>query len=309
MIVFTDSPLFADSLLGNKRQWQHCSEFHQASGPENLAWRLLRSGPSYRAEVRSENFWDYCYLVKEAARSQFDVLAEGLDISPRLPNGILCCADSGEGFHGQHDRPWVTSPGNLHLSALFRPDRRLPNCGIGFTVVSVVTVLQVLESVGIGQARVKWVNDILVGRAKVGGVLVHIKTQGDTVTSALVGIGLNVEKCPTVAPTPFVTEVAALKSFMENGQILNRGSVFRKLAATLAANYTQFLDGGFLQLLEDYRQKSVILGRRVSIYEDKAGDVFTKIASGKVASIGNNLELRLEETERAVWRGRLILED
>jgi BirA family biotin operon repressor/biotin-[acetyl-CoA-carboxylase] ligase len=175
-------------------------------------------------------------------------------------------------------------------------------------VLGVVTVLQVLDSLGITRAQVKWVNDILIEKAKVGGVLVHIKTQGENVTSALVGIGLNVENTPRVEPTPFVPEVAALKSFVKDPLLCTHGQVFRKLAANLANNYDRFIKGKFSELLAIYRQRSIVLGRTVTVYEDTDADVLRKIAKGKVTAIGDNLELRLEGVRTSVWRGRLVLE-
>jgi len=308
MIVCTDSPSFADGLLGSENSWRQESGLYLASPLTNLARRLFHGGPSYSAEVCPEQFWTYSFLVKTAVRSQFDLLIETLDSNQELPEGILCCAGSGEGFHGQRKRPWVALPGNVHLSAFFRPNRKLANCGIGFTVLGVVTVLQVLDSLGITRAQVKWVNDILIEKAKVGGVLVHIKTQGEKVTSALLGIGLNVENTPRVEPTPFVPKVAALKSFVKDPLLCTHGRIFRRLAVNLADNYDRFIKGNFSELLAIYRQRSIVLGRTVTIYEDTDADVLRKIAKGKVTAIGDNLELRLEGVRTSVWRGRLVLE-
>lgn len=274
----------------------------------SLTEKLLHSGQVYSGESHLAQFWKYAFLVRRARESQFDLLAETSDTNQDLPNGILCCAGSGEGFHGQHDRPWVTLPGNVHISALFLPHQRLANCGIAFTVVAVVTVLQVLDSMGLSRAKVKWVNDILVDEAKVGGVLIHIKTQGEKVISALVGIGLNVEKIPHVEPTPFVPEVAALRYLVEDPEFCTQARVFRRLAAELAKNYDRLLDGNLPELMEIYRRRSIVIGRTVTVFEDSDVKGLTKIASGRVKSIGDNLELKLEGERTPIWRGRLVLE-
>ena len=41
---------------------------------------------------------------------------------------------------------------------------------------------------------VKWPNDLVLGNAKLGGILVESKTQGERVSFAILGIGLNVNQ-------------------------------------------------------------------------------------------------------------------
>jgi len=40
----------------------------------------------------------------------------------------------------------------------------------------------------------KWPNDLVLGNAKLGGILVESKTQGEKVSFAILGIGLNVNQ-------------------------------------------------------------------------------------------------------------------
>jgi len=305
MIVWTDSPLFADSLLKTRAIWKAETEQQPVSPIPGVAERLIQSGALYSADSQSAQFWTHSYLVENAKESQLDLLAEILEENPEVPDGILCCAGSGDGFHGHQNRPWVALPGNVHLTALFRPNLELANCGIGFTVVAVVTVLQVIESMSIAGAKVKWVNDILLSGAKACGVLVHVKTQGEKVTAALVGIGLNVERVPSVKPDLFVPEVTALKHFAADPSQCTQGRVFRMLAAQLAANYNRYLTGHLSEFLDFYTKRSIVIGKMVTIYDET--DPSKKVVSGRVSSIGTNLELNLEGKGSPVWRGRLAL--
>jgi hypothetical protein len=60
--------------------------------------------------------------------------------------------------------------------------------------------------------------------------------------------------------------------------------------------------------MEQYRARSALIGRHVTVCEE--GDDPTNVrAAGRVAAIGDGLELYLEGRAEPVTRGRLILGD
>jgi len=129
-----------------------------------------------------------------------------------LPGPIASVALSGRGFHGQRGRPWLSPSGNLHLCAVLpgpgltaREARSLP-------MLPAVALVDAVRDMTGGALRpgIKWVNDVLLDGRKIGGVLTATQTQGDRVSSVLLGIGLNVETAPAVPPTPFVPSVGCL---------------------------------------------------------------------------------------------------
>jgi biotin-[acetyl-CoA-carboxylase] ligase BirA-like protein len=305
MITWTDNPDYANELVGGRTSWRKGRQFEKLPGIADLAGRLLRTSPVYSTELELPGPWTHSFFLEKAPESQFDWLAKMAD---ELPHAVLCCAGSGDGFHGLRRRPWQAMPGNIHLSALFQPNQKMANSGIAFTVLAVATVLQTIDSLGIQGAMVKWVNDVLIDESKVAGVLVHMRTQGEEVTSALVGIGLNVETRPRIPPTPFVPRADALKSFGFEPAKCTHGLVFRRLTSLLAENYEKLLSGSFPQLLEFYRRRSIVIGRMVTVFEDLAENRLRKIVRGKVTSIGKDLELNLEGIDKPVWQGRLVLE-
>jgi biotin-[acetyl-CoA-carboxylase] ligase BirA-like protein len=284
------------------QEWQ----LKSSTSISDLASKLLNSKPAYSTRVNSSCEWKYCFFIERAADSQYDLLVQTGD---DCTEAILCCAGSGVGFHGLRQRPWVALPGNLHVSALFRPNRKLPNGGICFTALAVVTVLETIDSMGITDASVKWVNDILIDEAKVGGVLVHMKTQGEKVTSALVGIGLNVEVIPEIVPTMFVPKTGALREYAPDPTNCTQGRVFRKLYSTLSESYKKCIAGEISKILKTYRERSIVMGRNVTVYEDDESDRSRVLVSGRVNAIGENLELWLEGSDIPAWKGRLVLQE
>jgi biotin-(acetyl-CoA carboxylase) ligase len=129
----------------------------------------------------------------------------------------------------------------------------------------------------------------------------------DVVSSAVLGIGLNVETTPSVEPTPYVPRVAALRGFAPDPNACTLEIVLERLVHALDKNYRSYLDGGYKALIDRYRERSIITGREVTIRSDDPGTEPAVIASGRVSGLGENLELLIKGIDKPVSRGRLIL--
>lgn len=303
--VFTDNPDFAREWLQELSGCRILSPAVQDKSILPLLDRLMPGRAVWEAEAVLPGTWPYLILVEHAPASQYDTLIDYARSHDDLPDGVLCLAGEGENFHGLRDRPWSALRGNLHLSAYLAPKQKLARGATGFVILSAVSVMQTIDALqGMsGRATVKWVNDILLNGAKVCGVLANLQTQGSLYSNAVLGIGLNVETTPKIAPTMFVPEVTALKTFVPG---INRRRVFSDLARRLFENYQRLLAGQYDALLTFYRKRSVVLGRYVEIYHESA-NATERIAAGKVMELGENLELYLEGIASPITSGRLAL--
>ncbi|MEQ1611260.1 MAG: biotin--[acetyl-CoA-carboxylase] ligase [Hyphomicrobiaceae bacterium] len=100
---------------------------------------------------------------------------------------------------GRSGRAWTQAGGNLAASFLFTPD-----CPITalhqLSLLTGVAAHEAIEVAGVGTVpglRLKWPNDILVERAKAGGILVETTTWGGTAV-AVAGIGINIAHAPEI---------------------------------------------------------------------------------------------------------------
>lgn len=310
MVVYTDSIRYAEQVLPRPaRPWSPTPSVD--SGDLTLLAERLFENQSYSEATLEVDFpWKHLFAVASSRRSQYDILVELARETKALPDGIICIAGSGDEFHGFRNRPWAAVEGNLHLSVYLAPAKPIEHYGIGFTILAAVSVVEALDRLpGLeGKAKIKWVNDILVGNAKVCGVLAFTQTVKDTVTAAVVGIGLNVETIPSVEPTPFVPEVTSLRECSSNPEALSQSVVLNQLILALARNYRSFVDGGYPALLESYRRRSAVIGREVTLCSDDSGEELEVIAKGRVSDLGKNLEISIEGYDKPFWKGRLILE-
>lgn len=308
MVVYSDNTEFAEKVLYPNPDWKKTSLSEMDEAIRPVAVKLFPSGNPVLACSLKDDHWKYLFIVKHTPESQFDMLIELGRKHHHLPGGILCLAESGNKMHGFRNRPWVSLGGNIHLSVFFSPRQEVPFFQVGFTILSAVSVIQTIDSLGAltERAAIKWINDILIDNSKVSGVIAHTLTEDKIVTGAVLGIGINVETTPKVARDPFVPEVISLGEVIPDRKKCNQHIVFTRLLTFLSENYQKLLQGKYRQLLDFYRERSIIVGRDVIIYSDPVESVPRETIRGKVRTIGEFLELYLEGSASPITRGRLI---
>jgi BirA family transcriptional regulator, biotin operon repressor / biotin---[acetyl-CoA-carboxylase] ligase len=98
-----------------------------------------------------------------------------------LPIGSVVVADHQTAGRGRLDRRWESSPGTaLLVSFVLRPN----------PLLSLAAGVAAAEACGSG-VRLKWPNDLLLGGAKLGGILVEA-----TPSKAICGVGINLAWSP-----------------------------------------------------------------------------------------------------------------
>ncbi len=274
-----------------------------------LVERLFVGNELFSAESPAKSGWNYLLIVKSSQYSQYDTVNDIFRNNINLPHGILCVAGAGSKFHGFRDRHWVSPAGNIYLTASVTPNCPIPNFGAGFLSLAAVSVVQTIDTIaGLERkAGIKWVNDILIDGAKVCGVLAQAQHEGEAVTSATMGIGLNVLTTPDIEQTPFVPRAASLSDFVDIHEPSLLASAFTALIHNLYDNYAKLLKDGYSGLLDSYRERSLIIGREVEICADLNSPEIQVEHTGIVERIGENLELYIKGAPGSIGRGRLAL--
>jgi BirA family biotin operon repressor/biotin-[acetyl-CoA-carboxylase] ligase len=102
---------------------------------------------------------------------------------------------------GRQGRVWQSPPGNLAASLLLidpAPMALAPQLGF-VTGVALAQAMRDLLPVGVS-AQMKWPNDLVVGGAKLSGLLLEARQLSDGHMACVIGIGLNVESHPADLP-------------------------------------------------------------------------------------------------------------
>ena len=182
--------------------------------------------------------------------------------------GLVVLAGQQTAGRGRLGRSFF-SPGDtgLYLSLVLRPS--LPAAhAVRLTCAAAVAVCEALEQCCGVAPQIKWVNDIFLGGKKVCGILTEaVSLPGtDRLSYAVLGVGINVYP-PT---NGWPAELADLA-----GSVCGAGAARPGLRARLAAvflqrfsvHYRGLQDGG-PDFLPGYRDRSLVLGRRIFIEEN-----------------------------------------
>jgi BirA family biotin operon repressor/biotin-[acetyl-CoA-carboxylase] ligase len=170
------------------------------------------------------------------------------------PEGLVAVADHQTAGRGRLGRVWEAPPGaNLLMTVLIR--RSSPASHLAVAAVALAG-RDAARSVAGVECGLKWPNDLVVGDAKLAGVLAETDGAG----AVAVGIGLNVGWAPEGA--------ARL------GDGASRDAVLDALLASLDAR----LDAGWPSVASAYRAACVTIGRRVRV-ELVDGEVFEGVAA------------------------------
>jgi biotin-[acetyl-CoA-carboxylase] ligase BirA-like protein len=309
MIVLSDTIDYAAELLPQEAVTRLSSESVPDPAILPLIQSLYGEGVGLLSAPLPDGPWQYLFLSERTSRSQYDQLIELARSTAELPDRILCLARSGSGLHGYKGRGWSAAAGNIHLTVHLTPKRPIERFETAFTILAAVSVVDAIDGVpGLeGRARIKWVNDILIDGSKVAGILAYTQTRESTVSSAVLGIGLNVETAPAVEPTPFVPAVGSVRDFAPDSLSATQGIVLDSLLNALARNYQLLLEEGYTPLLERYRQRAELIGSKIVVCSEDSDSDPSVIAEGRVVAMGEGLELYLENREEPVTSGRLIM--
>jgi len=187
---------------------------------------------------------------------------------------------------GRGNHYWFSPPGSLSFSLILRPQ------GIAS---SQVPRLNILGAVGIAitcgkmfptlSSQIRWPNDTVIGKRKVGGVLCRARCREDKVIFVTMGIGvnLNIEEFP---PSLYSTATSLKR---ELGYTVERETFLRTLLEEVEELYIAS-EQDFSSILDRARLLSSLLGKQVRV----------QTGHGEIAGLAQDLDeegnliLRLE---------------
>ena len=154
---------------------------------------------------------------------------------------------------GRMGRSFFSPPGTGLYMSLVLP----PNDPAMLTVAAAVFVSETLEEMIGEPVGIKWVNDVLLQGRKICGILAEGRFDGEgRMNYVVAGIGINLWK------TEFPPELRQIAGDVETltGKRLDR----RRLLGLLIGRFERW-DGDAGKIIDAYRSRSVVIGKRVIV--------------------------------------------
>ena len=160
---------------------------------------------------------------------------------------------------GRSGRSWTAPAGNVATTLLLSP-ACAPTLLHQLAFVAGVAVHDAIERASgkLPGLELKWPNDILIGGAKAGGILVETTTLAG-VSVAAVGIGLNVASAPEI-PGRRITRLA------DHVSGLNRSNLLDRLDGAFGHWLSEWRDGvGFAAVRTSWLARAVAIGTPLAV--------------------------------------------
>lgn len=198
-------------------------------------------------------------------------------------SGDIVVAEVQTAGKGRRSNVWLSNKGDLHLS-LYIDNTEKKDSLFDMILIITNTLLEVFRKNNI-DAKIKYPNDIVVGKKKIAGILVE-RNLGEK-DAFIIGIGLNV-----------VTEdfsriyQKGTSILLETKEVLD----YRDVLQDFINSYNELIDCKSCDLYNAYLDNNVVIGKTV-LHENENFNVKTINLEGKVVLVKDNHEYALHMNE------------
>lgn len=194
--------------------------------------------------------------------------------------GVAVFAEEQTSGRGQAGRIWLAPPGRcLLVSILLRP--ALPPDRLAYvTMIGATAAAAAIAAVTGQTVALKWPNDLIGKRGKLGGVLTEASLEEGRVQHAILGIGLNVNLSRgELARIPGADSLQ-----VQLGRMVDRNLLAGALLRELDSRYASLSRGELDPIFDEWRDRLDTLGRAVTLRRD--GDAEGPYLAQGVADTG-----------------------
>ena len=232
----------------------------------------------------------------------FDTIGSTNDEAKRMalagaPHGTVLVAGYQTNGHGRLGRSFH-SPENVgvYMTILLRPDCQ-PQDLMHLTCATAVAMCDAVEATAGFRPGIKWTNDLVYGKKKLGGILTGMGlSQNGKVDYAIIGIGINCCQKPEDFPQD-IRDMAASLSMIAQKPI-DRAKVAAAMMEALWQMDSSLLSGKDT-MLQRYRKNCITLGQQVVLVRgeekrygtaldiDGEGGLIVRYDNGETATVNS----------------------
>ncbi len=204
------------------------------------------------------------------------------------PEGLAILALRQTAGRGSRGRQWEAPEGNLNLSVLLRP--RLPSSQ--FSVFPLLAGIAVADAVSAFLPAdtapvLKWPNDVLLGGAKLAGILIDAAPNNADSAWLVIGIGINLVAAPQLAGRRTTTLAS------HGGQA--KPAAAAQMVLNFLSHWLDVLDhSGLAPIIDAWQQRGHAIGTQLhltGVHSEISGRFAGLSPSGELLlNVGNRIE-------------------
>ena len=214
------------------------------------------------------------------------------------PHGTILLANQQTVGRGRLGRCFLSPAGTgIYMSVILRPNCP-PDRLMHLTCAVAVAMCNALEQAAGFRPRIKWTNDLVYEKRKLGGILTELglDTAG-LVNYAVVGIGLNCTQDISDFPPDIQSIAGSLSMFAEH--VVSRDAVAAAMIRALYEMDLQLITGKE-QIMSQYRSDCMTIGQEISLLKadgsvrhgkavdiDESGALVVEFESGQTETVSS----------------------
>ena len=205
---------------------------------------------------------------------------------------------------GRRGRVWTAiAGGSITFSLGWRFEQGAGHLS-GLTLAVGLAVARALEAHGFAGIELKWPNDLVHRRAKLGGILVELTGDALGPSLAIIGVGLNVV-LPAAARRG-IDQAATDLAAVARRRPIDRNRLLGRILTELAAVLEEFAVRGFAPLRVDWQRRHVLQRKAVEVLlpdgRSARGEVVGVDAEGALVVDNSGQRLRFLSGEVSLVR-------
>lgn len=184
------------------------------------------------------------------------------------PHGTVLIAGSQTAGRGRLGRSFQSPPGmGMYLSVILRPNC-LPTSLMHLTCAAAVAACHAVEAVSGICPDIKWTNDLVYNKGKLGGILTELSvdTRSGLVEYAIIGVGINC--CQSLGAFPPEIEKIATSLQIITGTHVPPAQVSAAVIEALA-HMDRTLLSKKQQIMAFYRNHCITVGKQIQLLRDE----------------------------------------
>ena len=184
--------------------------------------------------------------------------------SKGAPSGTVVIADHQTGGKGRRGRSFSSPSGvGIYLSYLLKPEAGFDRISdlTSWTAVAVADAIK--KAYGL-DTQIKWVNDLLMNRKKICGILTEAMVEGESgfIDTCIIGIGVNVNEDSFPSE---LTDIATSLLIENGGKTFFRAALASEIIKAMDALNANWPDNPSYYL-ERYRELNITTGSKITAF-------------------------------------------
>ena len=276
IIILSDGMFHSGEDLGKKLDISRAAVWKKMLKIRNLGIPLeSKKGLGYRVIggldlLKKKNIYDNLSPIVKPLVSSLEVLSTTISTNTLArknaenfdSSGSVILAEAQTEGRGRRGKSWISPYGcNLYLSIVWGFSGGIKEIE-GLSLATACSVLKGLEKCGAENIELKWPNDLMHKKKKIGGILLEIVGDPSGYCQVIIGVGINVSM-PETNSKRINRGWANTKKFLNSG--VSRNDLATKIIEQILLLLFEYKKSGFSSYRDEWLMYDNSIGKKVKL--------------------------------------------